>query len=67
MSQHKILIRRIISTDGRSRAEARSEVILSDPTTVSHQSVSISVSSAETSQSASSRSTSCSNSSSASS
>lgn len=57
MSQRKILFQRIVSSDGQSIAEAKSEVIASDTCkAVSHQSVI--VSSTATAKSASSHSSS---------
>jgi hypothetical protein len=55
MSQRKILFQRIVSSDGQSIAEAKSEVVNSDLyKTVSHQSVGVTVSSTSMSRSSSS-------------
>jgi hypothetical protein len=59
MSQHKILFQRIISSDGQSFSEAKSEIITSDSDkTVSPQSGIVKVTSSATAKSASSRSSS---------
>ncbi len=59
MSQRKVLFQRIVSPDGQSIAEARSEVIASDTNeTVSPQSVTVKVSSTTTTRNSSSHSSS---------
>ncbi|PSB23736.1 hypothetical protein [Stenomitos frigidus] len=61
MNQHKVLFQRIVSADGRSIAEARSEVITSDNAqAVSQQSIVVTLSAAGTVRSVSSCSSSAS-------